>query len=339
MKILSRNTWAPLGLLVLALGAAPAARAAETESPLGSPAASASLFTTDYVAAVQAALPRIDAATLTRLLADAEVAASAERPLAITSVAELERFFGLSPSGQETPRSTQFVAAGDATYRVEPGRRFYLSVSYPDAPATPRAEAARRLPEIQAAHASLAARLGIPAQGVLFNDFRELLSQTDGSPTLEGGAVGEIESEGAVSTLLRSVGGILVEGSQLRIVSIEPSRIELIDGRWPAIRLSPQIAKSGLRAPRDAADGIVAKVEADAGGLPVALHMAVVLRPVEGKELEYVPSLKVGIEPQAIRNEDGYDTDAGEIFYVDLLRDSPPLAELPARVDEAGAER
>jgi hypothetical protein len=339
MNIVSRRLMMALGLLLLASGAIPGARAAESESPLGSPAASAALYTSDYAAAVQAALPRVDAETLTRIVSEAEAAAAAEAPLAIASVADLERFFGFRPSGQETPAPSQFVDIGDAAYRVDPGQRIYLVRRYPGVPALSRAAAARNLPEIQSAHAELAARLGIPAQGVHFADFREVLSQTDGSPTLEGGVEGEIESEGAVTTFLRAVGGVQVEGSYLRIASIDPSRLELVDGRWPAVRLSRQVATSGLRAPRDAADGIVRKVEADSGGLPVALHMAVVLRPVEGKELEFVPSLKIGLEPKSIETEEGLRTDAGEIFYVDLLRDSAPLADLPAKTDTPGAER
>jgi hypothetical protein len=337
----SRKPLLALGLALASfvIPALPAAATPADDSPLGSPAASAALYTTDYAVAVRAALPPVDAATLTRLMDDVARAAASERPLAITSVADLERFFGLRASGQEGayPR---LIDTGDAAYRVDAARQhFFLALNNDGAASQPREVATRNLPDVQAAHADLAARLGIPKEEIFYDDFREILSQADGSPTLEKGVSGEIQAEGALTTLLRALAGVQVEGSFLRIGSLDPKRLDVVDARWPLVRLSSLVGKSGLRSPQDATSAVLGKVTADSSGQPVALHMAVVLRPVDAKEAEFVPSLKVGIQPQAIATKDGFRTDAGEVFYVDLLRDSPPLADPPHQTDAAGEDR
>jgi hypothetical protein len=79
-----------------------------------------------------------------------------------------------------------------------------------------------------------------------------------------------------VTTVLRAVGGVQVEGSQLRLASIDADRLELVDVQWPPVRL----AKSA-----------------------------------------------------AIPNGDGFRTDAGEVFYVDLLNDSPPIVDPVGQTD------
>jgi hypothetical protein len=50
-----------------------------------------------------------------------------------------------------------------------------------------------------------------------------------------------------------------------------------------------------------------------------------------GRPGVYVPALKVGIKPQSVRVEDGYRTDAGEVFYSDLLRTAPPIVTREGR--------
>lgn len=339
MNPVSRKATLALGL-VLASCIIPAASFAAEESPLGSPAASAALYTSDYAVAVRAALPPIDAATLARLLDEVARAAAEERPLAVGSVADLERFFGLRASGQESPGGYRLIDSGEAAYRVDSTRQhFFLALNNDGARPQPREVATRNLPDIRAAHADLAARLGIPSQEIFYADFREVLSQAKASP-LEGGGVEPVAAEAALTTLLRAVAGVQVEGSFLRIASIDPKRLDLVDARWPLVRLSPLVGRVGVRSPADAGDAVRAKVAADSGGQPVALHMAVVLRPVDEREAEFVPSLKVGIQPQAIPDgEDGFRTDAGEVFYVDLLRDSGPLADPPAKPDTDGSDR
>ena len=148
----------------------------------------------------------------------------------------------------------------------------------------------------------------------------------------QGGAQGPIQSEGATTTILRAVGGVLVDGSYIRISSIDGQRLELLDARWPRMRLAATVAKNGVRAPRDATASITRHITASSAGVPVNVRMAVVLRPVpEGKAVAFVPALRIGVEPQAIPVKDGYRTDAGETLYVDLVRGSPDFAPATRR--------
>ncbi len=93
------------------------------------------------------------------------------------------------------------------------------------------------------------------------HDFREILSQTDGHPVLKKGVRGEIQSEGATTTLLRAVGGVLVEGSYARISSVDAKRLALIDIRWPNVRLSDAALKNGVRSPEDVVEALIKRVE------------------------------------------------------------------------------
>ena len=292
-----------------------------TESPLGSASAAVGRYTTDYATAVHDALPPIDAAALGERLAAVEAAAASETPLAVTSVAELESFFGLPPHpAAET--ADLFIDTRSAAYRYDSAaHRLYLSRRYSGVPAVARETGAAELPKIRAVHADLADRLGIPRSEIFFSDTRQIVSQLEGPDDTSS----PIEGEGAMTTVLRAVGGVQVEQSHVRLVSVDADRLELADVRWPPVRLVAAARTGGLRSPAAAAAGITQHVTAISGGDPVAVRMAVVLRPVGGDQ--YVPSLRVAVEPKALPNGDGYRTDAGEVFYSDLLLDSPALAD------------
>ena len=319
-----------LALLFVAVGVAVAA-----DSPLGSPAESASRYSANYVEIVRAALPKVDAAALEKLMAEVKATSAAEKPLAITNLRQLERTFGLRERGEAD--ASGFLDVGEAVYRVDAKRqRVYLARRHGSASVqrVSRQEFARELAAIKAAHMELSERLGISRAQVLFTDLREILSETDGHPELQQGVKGEIQSEGAVTTILRAAGGILVEGSYLRLSSVDSKRLDLLDLRWPPVRLSEAALKKGLRAPQEAVESITRRVAADSRGQAVSVRMAVVLRPVSSdgttRPIEFVPSLKVGVEPKSIKTEDGYRTDAGEVFYVDLVRGAPAFADVPA---------
>lgn len=135
---------------------------------------------------------------------------------------------------------------------------------------------------------------------------------------------------GAVTTLLRGVNGVLVDGSFLRLNSIDSKRLERLDVRWPQVRISLTAMKAGYRGPQDVVDGIVKRIASDSNNQPVSVNMAIVLRPITSRlGTEFVPSLRVGVQPQSIKTEDGFRTDAGEVFYTDLVKGAPPIADVP----------
>lgn len=301
------------------------------ESPLGSPSASASRFETDYAAAVRAALPKVDAAALERLIAGVRTAAAAQKPLAVTNLRDLERVFGLRERAEAD--ASGFIDVGEAVYQVDVDRqRVYLAFRNAEPRSVPRKDFAREATAIREAHRTLADKLGIPRQEVFYTDAREILSETDGHPELQKGVEGQIQAEGLVTTMLRAVGGILVEGSYARLSSLDSKRLDLVDVRWPPVRLSEAALKGGLRTPREAIESVARRVADDSKGQAVNVRMAVVLRPVAPNRtrrgIEFVPSLKIGVEPRSIRTPEGYRTDAGEVFYVDLVRGAPPFADV-----------
>lgn len=308
------------------------------ESPLGSPAKQARAFSSDYAQVVRDGTPAVDAPGLRRLLTEVATAAAAEKPLAIASVRQLEAFFGLRQRAAE--KSTDITETGEAAYFFNPMEtRIYLVRRYRDVQPVTREAFANETATIRAAHGDLVKRLGIPPQGVFFTDFRETLSQTDGHPTRQGGSTGPIRVEGATTTILRSVGGIIVDGSYIRLSSIDAKRLEAVDIRWPRVRLAAKVAKNGIRTPRDVTVTIARRVAANANGLPVAVRMAVVLRAVkEASGVAFVPALRVGVEPKSIPVSDGFRTDAGEGFYVDLVRGSRDFADEDERDAPASRE-
>jgi len=332
MKRFLTKVLAAIGMSAFAAGALAQAGVSAPYSPLGSPAELVGRYSTNYAEQVRAALPKVDSAALAKLMEGVRAAAANQKPLAISNARELEKFFSLRERGQLD--TSDYVDVGEAVYKLDSGaNRIYIAWRVADWTPVARKTFSAEIPAIRSAHEALASRLGIPRQEVMFVDFREMLSQTDGHPVLEKGVRGEIQSDGATTTLLRAVGGVLVEGSYVRISSVDAKRLALIDIRWPNVRLSEAALKEGVRAPEDVVGALIKRVEENAGQLPVNVRMAVVLRPINpAKPNEFVPALKIGVEPKSIQTETGYRTDAGEIFFSDLVRGAPPVVA-PIRHD------
>jgi hypothetical protein len=56
------------------------------------------------------------------------------------------------------------------------------------------------------------------------------------------------------------------------------------------------------------------------------------LRPItSAKEVTYVPAVRVAVQPQSARVGDGYRTDAGEVFHIDLMTGSAEFADADAK--------
>ncbi len=326
-------------LLMLAFAATGSSALAQTQdNPLGTPAAAVGKFTENYAEAVRMGLPAIDGAGLVKVMERVRAAAANEKPLAISNSAELEKFFSLR--SRDPDKSGDFVDAGDAIYRFEPrAGRLYVTWRLPDVKPVARTTFKSRIKGIRAAHEVLATRLGISADEVIFTDFREVLTKTDRRAMATTAAAAEtpIMAEGGTTTLLRGVGGVLVEGSYLRVSSPDAKRMSFVKANWPRVQVA-DVSIRQLRAPKDVLDDLTKRIARDSRGVPVNVRMAVVLRPVDpDKPGVYVPSLKIGVEPKAIKTADGYRTDAGMVYYSDLLKDSPAFVEASGG-DSAGAE-
>ncbi len=320
----------------------------QPESDLGSPAAAVAARgagSTDYRALVEAALPRVSAESLAARLK--EVEKEGRERLRVADARAWAGLFGLAVDrlagdAARAVESGEIVTLERGAVRARPREgRFWVALQQETKP-LPRQEFARLLPEIRRVHAALAERIGIPRRQVFHTDFRETLAQATPRPELRE-REGPIESVGATTTLVRAVGGILVDGSFARLVSADAQRLEMVDVRWPEVVLACEIGTEKIRSPRELADRLVERVAAAAAKRPVSVLMAVVLRPLRTPyRPTYVPALRVGVVPKSERVGDGYRTDAGEVLYVDLVagfeeEDRREAAPESAERKEAGA--
>ena len=328
-----KTTLISIGLCALCLSGAALAQ----ESPLGSSSKAASRYSNDYAALVKSAMPAIDAKGLGRAMSgvrDAKAGALVLRSKEDIGKALDLRVRDEKDAGREKEPARE-VDAGDAIYRYDPDSAHLRAVwRTADKPARERDAFKSELPEIQRAHEALVAHLGVDRKEVYFVDFREVLSQNDDSAKTQHGP---ILAEGASSTFLRAVNGVLVEGSYARITSIDAKTPSSLDVRWPAVKLAEEVHDDKLRAPKEMSEAIAKHIAAHSNKTAVSVRIAVVLRQVDAKHPGvYVPSLKIGVKPQSIKTEYGYRTDAGEVFFSDLLTTSAPIV-LPEAKDSAGS--
>jgi hypothetical protein len=332
----THRTVVVVALAALGALAAPSSQAQTPTAPpsdLGSPAGAFAAFSTDYKSLVAKALPPVTTAELARRLRETAAEAAAEKPIALRDLRSWAALFDLKIDPAKQERGAEMIDSENASYLVDPGAgRFYIAIRHAATAPFPRQDFQKLLPEIRRAHESLAAKIGIPARQIIFTDFRETLAQSTPQPKLRDARETAIESVGATTTQLRAVGGLLVDGSYVRIASIDARRFEMVDVRWPQIRLAPEVDEKSVLAPTLLADRITERVAATAGGKPVSVVMAVVLRPIHAApRIYYVPSLRVGIQPKSERLRDGYRTDAGEQVYFDLVAGMEGLADRDER--------
>lgn len=337
----------PIQLIVMAMlvgGCAvrPPMKPTSPPSDLGSPPEVLAEFSTDYRVLVAAALPRVTADELRRRLNRVRTEAAETKPLAIRDAAAWAGLFERKVDPLLLEHATELVDTDDASYLVDPEiGRFYVSIRYPDLAPVPRQKFEQLIPDIRRAHEVLAEeKIGISRHEIFFVDFRETLVQSTPRPGLAGAREGPIECAGATTTLLRAVGGILVDGSFARISSVDARRVEMADVRWPPLRMAPEVEDRTVVAPARLADRVVERISSTAQGKPVNVLMAVVLRPMRADHrIYFVPSLRVGISPKSEPGKDGYQTEAGEEVYFDLVAGMEELADRDEREPKENLER
>ncbi len=289
-------------------------------SPLGTPASAANVYSDSAATAVMRALPAISAEELSAMMKKMQATLASQKPLAVQSTAELEKLFSIRSRGEEV--IDDFTDSGDASYRFskETGRARVLW-RQAETKGIPRAQFAARLEPIRATHLAIAEKIGIQKSDIFFVDFRETLSQSDADPRLsQVGRVAStpIESESATSTILRAVDGVMIDGSFLRMSSVDEKSHRAVDLRWPTVQLGKD-ALSELRPPKALADSIIKRVDQSSKGASINVRMAVVMRAMDrAKPSEFVPMLRIAIKPQSLKTETGFRTDAGEMFYMNL---------------------
>jgi hypothetical protein len=295
-------------------------------SPLGTLASAANVYSDSAATAVMRSLPAISAEELSAMMKKMQGTLAAQKTLAVQSTAELEKLFSIRSRGEEV--INDFTDSGDASYQFskETGRARVLW-RQAETKGIPREKFAARLEPIRATHLAIAEKIGIQKSDIFFVDFRETLSQSDADPRLGKVASTPIESESATSTILRAVDGVMIDGSFLRMSSMDEKSHRAIDLRWPAVQLGKN-ALSELRPPKALADSIIKRVDQSSKGSAINVRMAVVMRAMDrAKPSEFVPMLRVAIKPQSLKTDTGFRTDAGEMFYMNLATGLPEFAD------------
>jgi hypothetical protein len=307
-----------------------AQRPALGPSELGSPPEAFARFSTDYRALVAAAMPRVSASEIARRLKRIQVQTGAESPLGVRGASDWLALFGVDSRGAQP--ATELVDLASASYLADPeAGRFYMTLRLPAVAPVPREEFAKTIPAIRRAHDVLADKIGIPREEIFFVDFRETLAQSTPEPQSRETET-EIESAGATTTLLRAVDGLLVDGSFARFTSMDARTFEMVDVRWPRMRLVPEVERKAVLHPAQHLEAVVRRIAATEQQKAVNVIMAVVLRPVPaGHGVYFVPSLRVGVLPRSEPGRDGVRTDAGERFYLDLIEGMEGLGDRDER--------
>ncbi|UXI69389.1 hypothetical protein [Tahibacter amnicola] len=261
------------------------------------------------VATVLAALPRYDEKALrTSLLALASPRIFEATPvLTVTALREAVNAEGVKAQVSVDP------TIGRARYRLG-GEPTTSTLAMP--------AAREALASVSGAHASVLARLGIPS-AELSQLRTSVLAQQDSRFNTKGVFVnGPSVAHGYITTVSRSVGGILVDGSNARLVSRHDGELESAAVSWPRLALHPQLRKFALRSREELAQAVAAKVAANESP-DATVRAAVVLRPVlDGKSLVHVPALRVAVTPN--------NGEAGEMFYVDMGKEKAAYTEVSA---------
>lgn len=141
---------------------------------------------------------------------------------------------------------------------------------------------------------------------------------------------GRIESEGSpkvegfLTYATRSIGGLFVEGSHLKLFSHNEKQIAGISVRWPLVTFHPEIKNFELRDKNSIQEEITQHALATLNKQhEYNVKMAVVLQPVMYQQKEvFIPALKVGLlsRPPGGGEKNQMKGEAGEEFFVNLVK-------------------
>lgn len=184
-------------------------------------------------------------------------------------------------------------------------------------------------------HAELLTRLGVGEDQRFFVHQAFTVRSSARAPGADGSSrEGRPQVDGIATLVLRSAGGIQVEGGLARLSSRQSGRLQDLELRWPRVRMHPTLRSFAIKPRAALLREVLAGVERTATGT-VNVRTAVVLRPVlVGNETVHVPALRVGVLPD--------NGEAGDLFYVDLAgepvryRDGEGADEAQAGADREG---
>ncbi|MBX3724780.1 MAG: hypothetical protein KF823_02550 [Xanthomonadales bacterium] len=303
------------------------------DADLGTPAEAFERFDADYRRAVEAAVPRFDGERLAERLRTLH----ARHPRGVPGITATDALTLARQLDERVPDLRPRQAGfDDETLSLGVDARAGQAWFHRDLdaePLLPPRNAERMAPSVARQHAALLTRLGVAADQRFFVHQAFTVRSSAEAPG-EGAASreGRPQVDGIATLVLRSVDGIQVEGGIARLSSRQAGRLQDLELRWPQVRMHPMLRSFDIKQREVVLRDVLAGVERTASGA-VNVRTAVVLRPVlVGNDTVHVPALRVGVLPD--------NGEAGDLFYVDLARESAPYRDSDgADEDQAGRDQ
>ena len=173
-------------------------------------------------------------------------------------------------------------------------------------------------------HPELLKNFGIDKSQLLF--LKPNLVLLDGIEKLQNGGFGKPEAalvDNIFTYGQRSIEGIMIEGSYVKVISKDARTLESLVINWPRFQIHPGIGRFDVKSKSEILEEAIKHLKVVVNPKHESnVKMAVVFRPVMmGESRVFVPALKIGLYSRPIgvsfADEKGEN---GEMFYVDLMK-------------------
>ncbi len=288
---------------------------AYAESDLGSPARYKNEVSDDYAAFAGKVMPPYKTEELSnRLESIRDKYPKGDDSIKAHSLEGIEKLLGL-PAKKHTSDKTTYEAPG-LFYKVDkPAGVLYFRREVKGIGSLSDKEGKEAKPIIQSEHMNLLKELGIDNAQIIYSKTSLILSQSFPNPKyLPNEQPTEPSVYGIMTYALRQIDGILIEGSEAKLISKKPGTLAVMNVKWPNFRFHPELKSYKLKEKDVLAENINQYAKKIAKGNKMNIRIAVVLRPVTfNKEIYFLPALRVGL-----KGPRGFTT----IFYEDLNSES-----------------
>jgi hypothetical protein len=305
---------------------------AQVENVYGTSEKVANRFFSNYKNAVNSALTKYKNRVLKRKL---EHIRSRNQPssLKIKNIQMLQAFFKLD--SYDVLAGQSFVETQNHAYEFvkEEGKLYFHENLDEERPLTMR-EAEVQLKQVTKQHLEKIRALGINPRELFFKQTNFMMLQSSTRPDNNGRSRNKKPVvDGIMTYALRGIEGIMLDGSYLKILSKSEGRIETVKLRWPDFKFHPAIEAFSLKDKEALVSEILREIKRTSRSqTKIMVKMAVILRDVKYRKRRYfIPSLKVGIYT--------INGDAGNLFYVNLLKQKIPYSSERQNDSNSGGDR
>ncbi|TDJ06151.1 MAG: hypothetical protein E2O68_05305 [Deltaproteobacteria bacterium] len=305
----------------------------ELRSTYGTSAVQARSYSSNHENAVKKSLPRFSNRVLKRKLEGIQKKyPNGLTSLKVKNLNMLQKVFKV-PRIELRPGQSYFEAK-DNTYAYELIPRegkLYFYKNLDGERALPPRQAEAQLAQVKKEHQVLMRELGINPNEVFFQRTNFMMIRSSTKPDENGRSKNKAPLVDAFLTYgLRSLEGLMVEGSYVKLLSKGAGKLETTKIKWPDFKFHPSIKDFNLKDKKSLSEEILREIKNTFKEKErINVKMAVVLRNVEyRKQRVYIPSIRVGVYPSS--------GEAGNMFYADLLKQAVPFKN-EARNDSRGS--